>query len=273
MKKNERRKFLQKMAFIPFMPSILHADAFKSNREDQKKIRIAIASDGHFGQPDTEYKRYFNDLVNWLNLEKSEKGLDMVFINGDIIHDEPTMMPIAKSYLDKLKTNYFPVRGNHDMVSLDYWQNIWGVSTNYVIDIENHAFVVADTSDEKGTYLCADLDWLKKTLDGLNSKESIFLLLHISQSDWTKFGTHCEETMNLIAEYSNVRGVFHGHDHQEDSLKMHGKVPFFFCGHFGGSWGVDYRGYRILELETNGSKETYMYDPAKKIRLNSFSYT
>jgi len=39
-----------------------------------------------------------------------------------------------------------------------------------------------------------------------------------------------------------------------------------FDGHFGGSWGTGYRGFRVVELLDDGMLQTYLMDPDKKIK-------
>jgi len=64
-----------------------------------------------------------------------------------------------------------------------------------------------------------------------------------------------------------VRAVFHGHDHQEDDIKYFKNKPFIFSGHFGGSWGVEYKGYRIVEYSSVDSIITYQANPLAMANL------
>jgi hypothetical protein len=47
---------------------------------------------------------------------------------------------------------------------------------------------------------------------------------------------------------------------------MRGGIPFVFDAHFGGSWGTDYRGFRVVELMKDNSIVTYLMNPLTKIR-------
>lgn len=42
-------------------------------------------------------------------------------------------------------------------------------------------------------------------------------------------------------------------------------VPFVYDAHFGGNWGTDFRGFRIVELHKDGSLLTYMMNPYEKL--------
>ena len=63
--------------------------------EREIKLRFAIASDLHYGQRNTPFDEFAENMVEWINAEKKDKGLDLFFINGDITHDEPGMLILS----------------------------------------------------------------------------------------------------------------------------------------------------------------------------------
>src|SRR6478672_1694741 len=75
----------------------------------QKKVvlRFAVASDGHYGQKDTEYERFFSELTDNINSSHAKKAFDFCVINGDIIHDDKLLYPAAKKALDRLAVKYY----------------------------------------------------------------------------------------------------------------------------------------------------------------------
>ncbi len=223
--------------------------------------RFAVASDGHYGQPNTSFKMYHRDIVRWLNQEKAQSRLDVAFFNGDMIHDDPKFLPEVKEVLYALDMPYYSTRGNHDRVSTQVWQQNWGYPTNHSLIINNIGFILGDTSDEEGAYLCASVSWLQEALDDMKHLDHVFVLLHIAQSKWTTNGVDCPEVMNLLSQTTNVKGVFHGHDHDEDDVKIYQQTPFLFDGHIGGSWGVEYKGFRIVEVHEDGKVLTYQVNP------------
>lgn len=71
--------------------------------------------------------------------------------------------------------------------------------------------------------------------------------------------------LNLFSSYQNVRAVFNGHDHEEDGAILQKSTPFIFDGHIGGSWGVNYHGFRIIEIRGKDKIITYMMNQDKVI--------
>jgi hypothetical protein len=264
---NKRRDFLKKA-----IPAFLLPASWQDSREhsfsaDRPRFRFAVASDGHFGQDKTPYQMYYRDIVRWLNWEKEERGLDLAFFNGDLIHDQPEFLPQVKKQLDQLRMPYYVCRGNHDMVSRVNWESVWGYPTNYAFSIGDYGFILGDTSNQQGEYLCADTAWLASQLNQMKEKKHIFVLLHISQSDWVTNGVSCPAVMDMLVKHKRVKAVFHGHDHQEDDCKMADKTPFLYSGHMGGSWGVEYKGYRIVELLAGDDLLTYQMNYNAQAKL------
>ena len=225
------------------------------------RLRFAVASDGHYGQPDTDYAAFYRNIVAWLNQEHELNGLDFCVFNGDIIHDGPAFLPQAKVALDGLNMPYYVTRGNHDRVSAETWRQTWGYPPDHSFSRGDYAFLLGDTSNEKGEYLGADVRWLKETLEKYRKKTHVFVFLHITQRKWTGAGTECPEVMQTLAAYPNVAAVFHGHDHDEHGIKTADGKSYVFDGHFGGNWGVPYKGYRIVEVPASGKIKTYQYNP------------
>ncbi len=169
-------------------------------------------------------------------------------INGDIVHDDKTHFPAAKKALDHLQCKYYVSQGNHDHVTAEEWKAIWNMPVNLDFSIKKSSFLIATTSDEKGTYLCPDLNWLTQKLEEHKAQEHIFIFIHINPGKLTKHAVDCPELFELFAKHKNIRAVFNGHDHDEEGIKKREAIPFVFDAHFGGSWGTSYRGFRIVEL-------------------------
>jgi hypothetical protein len=71
--------------------------------------------------------------------------------------------------------------------------------------------------------------------------------------------------IKLFGEYKNIKAVFHGHIHSLDGLKTHNGIPYLFDAHFGGNWGTEYRGFRVVEVMKDNSILTYMMNPTVRI--------
>jgi DNA repair exonuclease SbcCD nuclease subunit len=260
---SSRRQFL--VGFAALFP-ILNTYATK-----KKTIRFDVASDGHFGQLKTDSDLNYKQLVESLNTEKANLGLDLAIFNGDLFHDDITVLPQVKNHLDQLTLPYYATRGNHDHASAQLWQQTWGFGLNHVVSQGQFSFVLADTSNEQGHYLCPDFTWLDQELAKLTKQKAVFMFLHIPSKLWTPHGTDCTELASLLKKYTNVRAVFHGHDHSIDTAKASEGTNFLFDGHFGGNWGTQYRGYRIVEVTKKGFY-TYQFDLESKTKVNEFRF-
>ena len=260
---------------------------------EKPNFRFAIASDLHFGQKETAFAENIPLLISRLNREKVDRGLDAVFLNGDIVHDSSTAYEAVKTnYLTKLNTTYYAIKGNHDYVdgkkgsAGESWETIWGYPRNHVVSIKKLTFILADTSAQRqaSEYLPADIDWLEEQLDARKQDAAIFVFMHIAQrkpgvQGWPKFGVgldndeHAkagEAVMTLLESYKNVRAVFHGHDHDSVSRYVSEKKPYFFDSHVGGSFG-NRIGYRIVEIQADKSIATYQYNMQDSIVMNQHS--
>ncbi len=230
---------------------------------NQVKLRFIIASDSHYGQPKTQYDEMVKTFIAKANLFQESSPVDFCVINGDIIHDQPKFMPEAKTVYDTLKVPYYVTKGNHDRVSDDEWQRIWGMPVNHHDSIKKNEILLVTTSNEKGDYLSPDLNYLKEELDAISAKRNVFLFVHIPQTKWTANAIETTEFFELLKNYPNVRAIFHGHEHDQDGIKTKDGKPYIFDSHIGGSWGTDYRGFRVVELMKDNSLVTYMMNPTE----------
>ncbi|HLF33581.1 MAG TPA: metallophosphoesterase [Cyclobacteriaceae bacterium] len=269
-----RRKFLARSSAALIGAAVMPLKVFPASgsiQGDKIEFRFLIASDGHFGQDGTPYTLYHENLVRWIREEKNNNGLDLFFINGDLTHDNPGLLKEVKNYFDGAEVPYYPVKGNHDQVDNNGWQEIWGIPENHTFEIGRNAFILLSTSDIKGKYLCADAGYLAGSLEKYKKYENVFVILHIPQFSHTDNGIDCPAVTDLFPKYPNVKAVFHGHEHNEDGLKNWNNFQYFFDGHFGGSWGTNYHGYRIVEVMRSGKIITYQFNPEIQPVVNKSS--
>ena len=238
------------------------------------KLRFAIASDGHYAQPDTDSDKFYADLVKWMNKEHADNHLDFIIINGDLVHNRPDLLKkVKETYLDKFKVPYYTIPGNHDFADAAVWKSVFGYEDKYAVDKGDVGLVFANTADTKGGYVCPDYNFLKSALDAYKDKKIVFVILHIAPHQWmpedkTIF-VDCPQIIELLHSYPNVKAAFHGHDHSLDGIRHTGKLPHLFDSHFGGSWGTDYKGYRIVEVSENNAINTYQVNASQNPKLNS----
>lgn len=231
----------------------------------KKSIRFVVASDGHYGQKDTDYQNYFSNFVDRVNEEHREEPFDFCMINGDIIHDDPEFFLPAKAALDKLHMKYYVTQGNHDHASASTWKDVWKMPVNYDFEIKDSAFLAATTSNKEGKYLSPDVKWFSQQLEKYKRKKNVFIFIHINQAKLTTHGIYSPEFLHEVSGYANVRCIFNGHDHNEYGIKAWQNLRFVFDAHFGGNWGTAYRGYRVVELMEDNAVLTYVRNPFKML--------
>lgn len=245
------------------------ANDFVLPSKNKIQLRFAIASDGHYGQPGTLFDVYHDEMVAWLNAEKKDRGIDFTMINGDLFHNEVTFLPQIKKKFDGLQMPYYVSHGNHDMVNEANWAETWGIKWHHVFEQKEIAFLVLNTADTTGNYICPDLVWTKEQLEKYQSKKQLFVFMHITPFSWTKNGIPCPELTEMFYKQDNLKAVFHGHDHDQDNVKENNGKYYFFDSHIAGNWGTDYRGYRIVEILKSGAIVTYQMNPSTKQKINS----
>ena len=266
---NSRRSFIRNISFATAF--LLTGKVTNLTAEEvyhlKKKVllRFVVASDAHYGQPNTLFDELIEKLTLQINAFHKENPLDFCMINGDIIHNEKKFLPLAKQKLDALTMPYYVTRGNHDMVSEYYWNEVWNTPLNQDIIIKKQAFILGDTSNEKGDYLSPDLGWLQSKLEEHKKRKHVFMFLHIPQTKNTANGIDTPAFFELIQKYPNIKAVFHGHEHDQDGVSMNSGIPFLFDSHIGGNWGTAYKGFRVVELLSNDSMITYMMNPIEKM--------
>ena len=238
--------------------------SFASDRK-KVKFRFAVASDGHFGQPQTTWENDYSNIIQNINLQHKTSKLKACIINGDVIHNDPAMLPLAKQHLDKLEMAYYVTQGNHDMVNEEVWQKTWNMPFNHSFVIDKQVFLLGTTSNEKGEYLCPDLDWMRAQLQKYKHATNVFIAIHITPVKWTDNGKDCPEFISLLKEYKNVRAVFNGHDHDQDNVKELEGIPFLFDSHIGGNWGTNYKGFRMVEVMSDNTIATYILNSDTKL--------
>ncbi|MBX2923476.1 MAG: metallophosphoesterase [Chitinophagaceae bacterium] len=264
----QRRHFIRAMSGSLLLladGTILRANSFS---EKKVVLRFAIASDGHYGEAKTAFADNYRSLVHSINAFHSTTPLDACVINGDIIHNEPAFLSEAAKELQQLQVPMYVTRGNHDRVSAEVWQQTWNMPLNHSVVIKDQVFLLGDTSNEKGKYLVPDADFFNSSLKQYKRTQNIFIFLHITPVKWTENAVDGVDFQKLIQKHKNVKAVFNGHDHDQDNVKMLGRIPFLFDSHFGGSWGTAYRGFRVVELLEDNSMRSFIMNPSE--RINAF---
>ena len=265
------RKSLQSIALISGLEPIssITQNHYKFLRARGIKTRFVIASDGHFGQAGTPFQLYHDEMMSWLNEEHRKHALDFTLFNGDLIHDDPSFLSSVKEKFNTLSMPYYVSRGNHDRCDEETWKNTWGRSFNHSFEIGNSAFVVLDTSNIQGEYICPDVDSTEEILYKYRNENNIFVFMHITPVKWTDAGINCRKLVRIFSRQKNLRAILHGHDHDQDNMKTSLGKGYFFDSHMGGNWGTEYRGYRVVEITDRNDILTYQINPTAGTRVNS----
>lgn len=245
------------------------AGTFPFPSESGVELRFAIASDGHYGQANTPFDEYHAAMMSWLNTEHKTAKLAFTFFNGDLIHDDPSLFEPLKKHYSTLQMPWYVSRGNHDRCDETTWKKTWDLPLNYSFGRGSTAFIVLDTSNVEGKYICPDVSWAKSQLRKFRSRKHLFVFMHITPRKWTANGIECAELVQALSTQKNLRAIFHGHDHDQDDVMIADGKSYFFDGHMGGSWGKDYRGYRIVEILKSGDVLTYQVNPSEGLRVNT----
>lgn len=90
---------------------------------------------------------------------------------------------------------------------------------NLDFTINENTFLIATTSDEKGAYLCPDVNWVASRLEQYQQQKNIFIFIHINRSKQTKNAVDCRELFDVFAKHKNIKAFFNGHDHDEEGIK------------------------------------------------------
>lgn len=271
--KKSRRQFIKNSSMIT---AIMATGGFQGlagselyNLRKKVRLRFIIASDAHYGQPDTPYDQLTEAFTSKANAFHQKQVCDFCVLNGDIIHDEAHLMQLAKNKFDHLSMPYYVTKGNHDKITDSKWQTIWNIPVNHRIVKAGNAFIFATTSDETGAYLSPKLGWMEEALTKSRKQNNTFVFIHIPQAKWTANAIDTPAFFELLSNYNNIKAVFHGHEHDQDGIKMHRGIPFIFDSHIGGSWGTDYKGFRVVEILKDNTIITYMMNPETALEKNT----
>jgi predicted MPP superfamily phosphohydrolase len=116
------------LTLLPAVNSFANVDnSYQRSDKNKLKVSLCARSDIHYGQPGTDFATNTGNMVKWLNQDHDKNHLDMVIINGDLVHNRPDLLPEIKSrYFDKLSVPYHTIPGNHDFADASVWKNNFG---------------------------------------------------------------------------------------------------------------------------------------------------
>lgn len=238
------------------------------------QLRFAIASDGHYGQAGTSFDEDHRNMVNWITKSHLETPFDLVIFNGDLVHDRPDLLKdLKKHYFDKLPAAVYAVPGNHDRADVGLWKTVFGHEDNTAFEKNGIGFILMNTANPHGGYCPPNIYFLQRHLESMKALRIVFVVMHIPPCKWNDDDPYIDspDTLALLHDYSNVKAVFHGHNHGLDSVLFSGRLPHFFDSHIGGNWGTEYRGFRIVEVQTDLQINSWQVNASMHPVLNRYA--
>ncbi len=245
--------------------------AQNASDDDEVILTFITANDGHWRPAEIDTS------IDWLNRMMmqaiNDRGdVDLVIFNGDLVdrgayiswyNEQNPDNPLSdrdssfnipwlydvKEIYDKLTMPYYVVQGNHDRASWEFWEEVWGYPAKHHFVYEGYAFVLLTRHDDRRIYHPVDYDWLNDVLNLYEYNQGVFIFMHAGDSDVMN-----TEFYEFIDEFSNVKGVFFGHTH-EDSLKSVDGLHYFWNGNFMNPFF--HYGYRVVYIYESGKIDTY----------------
>lgn len=214
------------------------------------------------------FERVFEDaLINCPNP-------DMICLTGDISQDET--IPAYEWIAERLKAYHCPkywVPGNHD--DIDYIETVFPEFHIQMVKhmvLEHWQVIMLDTKKlnaVEGHITDDQLELLETALSTYPEHPALIFMHHHPipvGSQWLDnlMLLNANEFWDVVNVYNNVKLIVCGHVHQEFHSKMN-NIEFYStpstCFQFrpkSASFGVDQTlpGYRVIELESNGTFKT-----------------
>lgn len=203
--------------------------------------------------------------------EHAHRGLDFVIHIGDIVHSGDSVSEHAafrSSVFDTLPMPWYVTYGNHDRISEEEWQRVYGQPRDYAFVVGSYGFVILNSSDTDGSYtVCVSQDFLAKSLSELSDCKGVFFVSHVPRFAGFRpdavletsgaDSPDCRDIMEMLANAGNLICCIHGHWHWINNIMMFRAIPMVFVSHFA-HFGTDYYGLRIIEIYDDGSVYTYL---------------
>lgn len=230
---------------------------------------IGFATDGHYSDKSVYPRNYERNHDKLMNSFENE-GVDLLLFGGDnICHPNNggrfVAQELVDTYYSRLGVPFYGAHGNHDQMSDEDWEEVYGHQKNYHVEMNNIGIIILDSADSDGSEIGPDVEFLRKSLDNFQNKEHIFILSHYwfnqdyenmmigpGSADYLN-----EDAVRLIHKQNNVRGVLHGHNHGRNTgtiydIEYGGVEKSYISGRiFGGTNESITEGYWIIEIEGN----------------------
>lgn len=202
--------------------------------------------------------------------EINDNQVDFVYFIGDILTTGngglSAFQNIKSEYMSDFGVPIYASYGNHDRISNEDWEEVWGHSRDHEFSLGNYGFINLNSSNEAGARdICISQPFLETALEKHKGKAGVFFFSHIprfkggfrgdpvtSPQNYGADSPQCNDIMDLLADQDNLVCMVHGHFHEFNSVFMHRNIPVVFTGHMA-YYGVNYYNLCIFEVYDDGS--------------------
>lgn len=234
---------------------------------DLKKIypdsNTSAAAGRTFGMTQREkVEKIYEDIIR----ENGRKPLDAVLVLGDLSVDDYDFrnlpinycMQFKKECLDRLPCDYYVLPGNHDSYPNDEWRNIFGTDREFVCEVGDAVFIMADTfcgypakaASGAGLTMMNE-EFIMACLEKFRGRK-IFICAHHIDARSEGNPTLSPALRDIIKENEDIVFLFRGHTHHSEVIDL-GTA-------FGGKRLVDIGGYGYCGIKMDYGWEFNIYD-------------
>ena len=216
-----------------------------------------------FGMTQREkVEKIYEDIIR----ENERKQLDAVLVLGDLSIDDYDFrnlpinycMQFRKECLDRLPCNYYVLPGNHDSYPNDDWHRIFGTDREFVCEIGDSVFIMADTfgdcpakSASGANLTMMNKNFIATCLEKYRGRK-IFICAHHIDTHTVGNPTISTDIRDIIKANENIVFLFRGHTHHSEVINL-GKA-------FGDKRLIDIGGYGYSGIEMDYGWEFNIYD-------------
>ena len=255
---------------------------------DKNEVRTAILSDNHYvhgelgGYGDLERQNLMIDML--LSEYNTAESLDAAFLAGDLGNfrlnatntiDNGQIYYYSATYLvenvlRRLNENglpYFATHSGHDYMSSETWYDLFGYEKNYVVVIEDAAFICLDFYYDQADYFAHEPDAAQVDISD-EVYESILAVLNRDDITYASMVIHYNTSrlpnVTKLKNHPKLNVVFGGHTHDNTTQMSVGSnvqsssgALFLQHSHFSIVSGYDTGGKTIIDPIINLTNEGY----------------
>lgn len=250
------------------------------------ETRVIIVSDLHIHSQnmmltygEISHSERMNILVNAINSEHRRKPIDAVFINGDFAlgTDKNDCVYFAKHFLPQFEMPVYCFAGDHDVVSNDEWNTIFGTDRQFTVHIGDYAFIGLDgfwdvNVGASSVTPQSPFDEEYATAEITNAKSNGLIPIVLTHRDLYMWSA---PSSFLSGAWKDIKVVFASHTHdttKSDKIIKTGNFSYPLGADYAnfGEYGENRWGFRNVKL-VGGKIETYMIYPSQTLTISTIN--